>query len=411
MEVDPPSSLCQFPFELLLMIVALLDPSDRNTLCCTSTRLNAVCRRYRRRRLLAILPSAPANPYQWRCCVVVYAVDSSALQRWCEMSSAENLESVSWVFNCVIRQPPMNALPMHFICALPVTLQRLNLCANGAQPGDCLIRSLCASLPNALSLIALELYGFGAPDVCAVVNALSVRARRPVNCPLREFRVHLTQQSSLSWALEPDGTVALDTSGLACVEQFKLLTHDVALPNELAFVSSLANQALGANVARVQTFEYTGPPLPSAESWSSMVLRSAETLHELIVPPFCADVSPTVAEMAVDKASCLQQLSVHWQSARLDMMLRNKPALRVLSHYGTVADTDGALLGEQMARLSTLQHVTIFGPTGPCLPHILATQAHWPAVKSVNIHGLDPSINDALLRILPIGDFELRISL
>lgn len=407
MEVDPPS-FCQFPLELLLIIVALVDPIDRNALSRTSTRFNAVCRRYRRRRLLAILPSAPAHPYRWRCNVVVCATDSGALQRWCEMSSAENLESASWIFNCVIRQPPMNALPMHFICAIPVTLQRLTLNAHSAQPGDCLLKSLCNSLPNAPALTALGLYGFGAPDVCAVVNALGVRAKRPVNCPLREFRVHVTQQSSLGWTPEPDGTIELDTSGLICVEQFELRSCNVSFPNELAFVSALGDQAVASNATCVQTFQYSGPPLQRVDSWSSMVLRSAETLRELVVPPFAVDLAPTTAETAVDKAFRLEQLDVHWQSARLDMMLRNKPALRVLTHYGTIADDSGSLLGEQMSRLSTIQQVMIAGPTGPCLPHILVSQAYWPVVQSVQISGLDGS---ALLQILPIADLESRISL
>lgn len=376
------------PVELLLLIVGLCDVPARTQLKLVSRQFYVLSAECQRHRTCLILPNASSAPFRRRQHVQVMAGGEPSL--WARMSEADDLRSATWRFSCVLqpRVPEFSLAPPGFFNAIPATLHTLELHADRCF-GLFMLRSLCASLMPAWALQRLVLVNFAAAEFAHVVNALAARATSPFNHALRVLDVRISDAASCLW---PD---QIDVAGLLHLTHLDVRVELHAGALEKSGVRSIVDHTLELARAPMTFFAYHGAPLSSPAGWTSMVLRSAATLTSLVMPQFPPTAPSTEAEMAVDAVAGLEQLHVHWQSARLDFMLRNKTQLRTLHHYGGVRDSV-QLLG-QLAGLVAMAEFFVACDLGMRFATLLFQSAvHWPACTALHLGGLSPEETGAL---------------
>lgn len=384
MEVDPPT-IESLPFEVLLAIAELCGPEARRQLSCCTRQWWQLCCACRASKQLTIYGTAPPHPFQWRRHVWLLG---GGVEKWCQLADASALRSLVWTINGVLQpffreQPP----PPKFFCALPPSLQHLELQPPSGMLGNYLLSSLTASLPAAQSLGSLTLTGLGVAEFAHVVNALSTRANGPYNTPL----------TTLSVAFAHTGDVvpkmAVDVSGLKWLSNFRMTVHLGVPTDHLVAAQTLCDQILAVGEAPMSSFEYSGPPLTRVDSWTRMVYRSTQTLTTLVMPQFAVGASVTDAEMAVDAAAELRSLVVGWQAARLDFMLKNKNHLEVLHHYGAVMS--GEQLLAQLAGLPAIRSFYLATMVGLDFAQHMAQRVRWAGCQSFSLASLPDEVNRA----------------
>lgn len=384
-------SLDELPDELIILIVAHCDAATRREFKRYSRRMYWIVREHQRNCMLEIYPSPHAS-FDRRRYVMSHA--GSTHDMWLRMSTADELSAIHWTFSTTIQTPMavhIPFIPRTFFSALPATLQVLELTVLRSF-GPFMMRSLDASLPHASGLQRVVLRGFTTAEIAHVINSLARRARHPFNQWITQFVADVASGEVITW---PSG---VDASGLALLSELRVNVRSNLTAVECAGLQHVVDAIMASGKSAVSHFEYTGPPLAGVDAWTSMVRRSAATLVDLTVPPFYLGAQPTLAEMAIDAATNLRRLVITWQYARLDFVLRNKPHLEVLHHYGGVANPQ--CLVAQLAQTISMKDFLLAADLGADFVDLVHKFVRWPQCASVALGGLGMEYNQALMSTL-----------
>lgn len=383
------------PFELWVFIVGLCGAGDRAALKRVSRLFYAASTECQRNRLMEIKSGFEAASFDYRRYVT--AVSNGTPDLWARMSAAMDLQAAEWVFPSAVHldvSSPHNT-PIGFFAAIPATLRSLRITAVNSF-GVFMLGSLCASLPRAWALQGLTLVGFCAAELAHVINALAVRARSGLSHMLRHLEAKLTRTPTCLWPQQ------IDISGLTHVMHLDVQIDAHASLPDLIGLQTIVEHTLAANCAQMETFVYHGAALSDARAWTAMVHRSSMSLRSLVMPPFPVTTPPAEVEMAVDTAACIEELVINWQSARLDFMLRNKPRLRKLHHYGGVVSDQ--CLATQLGAIHTIREFYLAAELGAQFATFLADcTVHWPECNALYLGGVDANVMAGVFAAIRAG--------
>ena len=380
-------SLDVLPAELILLIAFYCGPAGRREFKQCSRQAYWGVREHQRKCMLEIYPSRDAS-FDRRRYVMSHA--GSTHDMWLRMSTADELSAIHWTFSATIQTPMamhIANIPRTFFSALPATLQVLELTVLRSF-GPFMMRSLDASLPHASGLQRVVLRGFTTAEIAHVINSLARRARHPFNQWITQFVADVSTGEVLTW---PSG---VDASGLALLSELRINVRGNLTATECAGLQHVVDAIMASGKSAISHFEYIGPPLAGVDAWTAMVRRSAATLVDLTVPPFYLGAQPTLAEMAIDAATNLRRLVITWQYARLDFVLRNKPQLEVLHHYGGVANPQ--CLVAQLTQTISMRDFLLAADLGAEFADLVHKFVRWPQCASVALGGLSMEYNEAL---------------
>lgn len=366
----------ELPLEMWAAVLRHCAPRDRRAMRRVSRTLCAVSDSFDD-TFFHVRYGAPSDVLQRisQCRQAVALNVTSGLGQWCSAAA-----SVSLLALAICVHAPLIVTPgqeyTYVYTMLPPSLRTLELNVRSASLGALGVQSLCASLTRARSLESLVLTSICVDDLVHVVAALDARAADPFNAPLR--RLDVTVTDGYGSVARPQ-SVAL--GGLVAVDRLAVVVCAAVSPDDRAIVAHLVDQwcALSSR-GSVRSFRYSGQPLANAAAWASVMHRSVETLVDVVVPPFVPDTKTIEVETAIDAAQRLQQLEVQWPEARLDFMLRNKPSLERVVHWGVVYDW-----GQLVQQMVALPAATAFHTLVPAPMGVAEALAQWAPGRTVRL--------------------------
>lgn len=363
------------PHEIWFLIMYMCDEPTR--LCMSQIsrlhyalfrNLDSICR---------IKPCAPTeivyNLFHTRRKIQVHAIGE--FNQWCFMATAYDLREIKWIFNSTPRASyeHLQITRQFSSYAIPNTLGRLELQLN-SPIGDCVLKSLCASLPCAKSLNILILNQIGVPDLAHIINSLSIRATDNYAIPLETLHINICEQNS---SIYPSN---VQISGLRWIRDLSMIVHPHTQLTDQSGAQQIIDEFTKVSEASLINFAYWGMPLQNVTQWSKMIHRSQLTLIDVVVPAFSAELPPTDTEIAIDNASQLKNLTIVWQKVRLDFVLKNKSNLETLIHYGTAYNVQ--LLIPQLAVLHNIQKFHMDVNIGSSFVEQMKRVIKWPKCTS-----------------------------
>lgn len=306
---------------------------------------------------------------------------SDGIAQWCAFASATQVRRLHMSLGYAMpRTQPMQFTDRPIACnaALPHQLCELGLRA-ACELSEFVLSSITQSLQSAHQLQTVCLSGLLWTDAAHLVNALTMRARNPYNRWLTRFELSVIDADTIT----RPAPHAIDPMALALVEHYAV---ECGATNSRAgeFLAGLTDAFVAVSRVPLRVFVYTGRPLTAPRLWAHVVYKSSATLQTLVMPEFRAE-SLLEPESAVDAAHALTWLAVRAPTARLDFMLRNKPMLHTLYHYGTVHSSEQLLW--QLAAMRAVRECHIAAPLDTAFLCGMHDQVRWPACTRLHVGG------------------------